>query len=353
MHNITERDGLFTVRQPAWHGLGKVLADHPTREEAKAIAHPWEPTTEPLYRVVKEIVHVSMEFGCDEPDCSFEEFPEHYREKAKAERVPEFDLVTRDDDGFMLGVKPQTRSLVKNEEMYEIAEAIMSGHGSGNVLYETGGSIKGGRKVWLLLRFEEPFLVGGRTGTETIAYFALQNSNDGTAAFRGQGTNVTIVCDNTSLMADMDAEGRGTEFAFSHTAKIGERIEQAKEALAGWKASVEQYQRIAEVMIDVPVTREQRTLFVHEFIPMPQENLISARVRQNVVDGRSQMLGIFDSPTQETIKDTTWGLVQAAIEYSQHYRKARTAESRFQRAYLSKSLLTRDALALAQEVAKA
>lgn len=668
-HNITDRDGLFVVRQPAWHGLGKVLSDYPTREEAKAIAHPWEPTTEPLYRIVE--VPEEVWFDCIDPQCGDSTWDHdcdgHHetRLKKKVQRVDEVDLVVRDDDpALVLGVKPVTRSLVKNGEMYDIAEAIMGGDG-GRVLYETGGSISGGRKVWLLLRFEEPFRVGGRPGTDTIAYFALQNSNDGTAAFRGQGTNVTIVCheagtpilhenrwikveehpsfmgmkseaglrvsieglpftetvtldhryrtsksedradwtyardlekgvteiaypidmtveehsesedfwwamglwwadghltsrggigwsvantqpeieerllgflrergftgkgsqrrgckqivagrmpevhqmlsewyrgegngkgarekvpssfverlplnlqqsfvdgyfagdgytqkdrqariflsssldgllvlrrvlmrlgqpcsirlgrkaahasviegrkvnakdqwslrvaanaqgvriedgilyskvkliewvremkavpittennryvtafgmssncDNTSKMADMDAEGRGTDFAFAHTANIKERIEQAKEALAGWKESVATYQRIAEHMIEVPVTKEQRTLFIHEFIPMPQENLISARVRQNVVDGRSKMIDIFDSPTQETIRDTTWGLVQAAIEYSQHYRKAKTAESRFKRAYLDKSRLTVDALALAQEVAKA
>lgn len=228
----------------------------------------------------------------------------------------------------------------------------MSGEG-GRVLYETGGSLKGGKKVWLLLRFEEPFTIGGRDGTDTIAYFALQNSNDGTAAFRGQGTNVTIVCDNTSQMADMDASIKGTEFAFSHTKNIAERIEEAKEALAGWKESVVVYNRLAEHLLDIPITKEQRTLFIHEFIPMPQESLISPRVRQNVVDGRSKMIDLFDSQTQETIRDSAWGLVQGAIEYSQWYRKAKTAESRFERAYLKKSALTRDALVLAQEVARA
>lgn len=356
-HNITTRDNLFTVRQPAWHGLGKVLEDYPTREEAKAIAHPWEPTTEPLYRIVQVPKHIAGAClndpeGTGENHCTSDLRPLHYEMKPKAVRVVDHDLVVRDDDpNLVLGVKPTTRSLVTNEEMYDIAEAIMGGDG-GRVLYETGGSLKGGRKVWLLLRFEEPFQIGGRSGTETIAYFALQNANDGSGAFRGQGTNVTIVCDNTSQMADLDATARGTEFAFSHTKNISERIEEAKEALAGWKSSVATYQRLAEHLIDVPITREQRKIFVHEFIPMPQENLISARVRQNVADGRSKMLDIFQSPTQETIKDSAWGLVQGAIEYSQWYRKAKTAESRFQRAYLDRSRLTVDALALAREVAK-
>ncbi len=64
------------------------------------------------------------------------------------------------------------------------------------------------------------------------------------------------------------------------------------------------------------------------------------------------MFDIFASPTQESIRDTTWGLVQGAIEYSQWYRKSKTVESRFQRAYLDRSRLTTDALNLAIEVSK-
>lgn len=346
MHEITERDGVFTVRKPAWHGLSVVLDDYPSREEAKAIAHPWEPTTEPLFRVVTETVE-----GEQVTDPVTGVISKPVTLKRKLERLDEFDLVVRNDDGHALGVKPKTRSLVTNEEMYDIAEALMKGAGNGEVLFETGGSLKGGRKVWLLMKFSEPFQVAGRHGTETLAYYALQNANDGTGAFRGQGTNVTIVCDNTSQMADLDAKARGTEFSFSHTKNIADRIEEAKAALEGWKQSVETYQRLAEHLVGQPITRQQRTRFVHEFIPMPQENLISPRVRQNVVDGRSKMLDIFESATQETIKDTTWGLVQAAIEYQQWYRKAKTQESRFQRAYLDRSKLTRDALELAQEVA--
>jgi len=153
-------------------------------------------------------------------------------------------------------------------------------------------------------------------------------------------------------MADMDAKARGTEFVFRHTKNIAGRVEEAKAALEGWKESVRAYQTLSEHLLDIPITKQQRTMFVHEFIPMPQESLISDRVRQNVVDGRIKMLGIFDSPTQEMIRETAFGLVQGAIEYSQWYRKAKSAESRFQRAYLDRSRLTTDALSLAMEVSK-
>src|SRR3546814_11961082 len=37
-HEITATDNLFSVREMPWHGLGTVLSEYPTRDEAKAIA---------------------------------------------------------------------------------------------------------------------------------------------------------------------------------------------------------------------------------------------------------------------------------------------------------------------------
>ena len=34
-HEITTTDNLFSVRQATWHGLGAILPEHPTREEAQ------------------------------------------------------------------------------------------------------------------------------------------------------------------------------------------------------------------------------------------------------------------------------------------------------------------------------
>src|SRR3546814_11823815 len=51
-HEITATDNLFSVREMPCHGLGTVLSQYPTRDEAKAIAHNWEPLTAPIYRAV-------------------------------------------------------------------------------------------------------------------------------------------------------------------------------------------------------------------------------------------------------------------------------------------------------------
>lgn len=328
-HNITERDGIFTVREPAWHGLGAVLPEYPTRAQAQELAHPWEPTTEPLY------VH--------RPQITAEGVTDSY------EQVTDQVAVRRSDNDELLGTVSNTYGLVTNSEMYDIAEAI-EGQAAGSVRYETGGSLKGGRKVWLLIRLNEPISMPGDPHGETIPYYALQNAHDGSGSFRGQATLTRIVCDNTSHMADLDAKARGTEFTFRHTSNIGERIEEAKAALAGWRESVQEYRLMGEHLAGERINAAQVQDFIDQFIPAPPPHAASDRVMENVRDARFTLGQCLASPTCEGIRDTRWGLVQAAVEYNQHVRAARSAESRFKRAYLDRSAITADALALAQRV---
>lgn len=329
-HNITTRDGSFTVREPAWHGLSEVLPDYPTREQAQAIAHPWEPVSEPVYRAVPTVTD----------DGTLE---------VEYKQIEGTKAIVRSDDGHTIGVVNDTFEPVSNNEMYDIAEAI-EGDDPTTVKYETGGSLKGGSKVWLLLRLREPITFNDDPLGPTIPYYALQNSHDGSGAFRGQSLMTRIVCDNTARMADLEAQGRGTEFVFRHTKNVRERIEQAQMALAGWRDSIGRYQALMNHLLTEYVTDGQREVFVERFIPMPPPHMVSDRVVNNVEQARSALRGIYSSVTVQDTAHTAYGLVQGAIEYGEHFRAARSKESRFKRAYLDPSVITSDALALAQTV---
>lgn len=331
-HEITERDNLFTVRAPAWHGLGTVLDDYPTRVEAQKMAHPWEPTQEPLYRKMIEI-------GEDGPVERYEE-------------VDEARLNVRSDTLDSIGVVSGTYTVVTNTEMWDIAE-VLEGQSRGAVRYETGGSLKGGRKVWLLLRLNEPLLVPGDPNSATIPYYALQNAHDGSGSFRGQATMTRIVCDNTSQVADLDAKARGTEFMFQHTTNVKARIEAAREALAGWRESIGQWQQFTLAMSGRRLADTDARDFVTAFIPEPPANLITDRVRANIEKARQEWWGIFNGPTCAEVNGSALGLIHASVEYGQHFRKSNGAESVFKRAYLDRSALTASAVKLVDELVPA
>ena len=329
-HNLTERDNMFTTRTPAWHGLGEVLEAHPTREQAQKIAHPWEPITAPIFTERPTVT--------EDGDLT-----------TVMEEIESHRTVVRSDNSEVIGVVSNTYTPVKNSEMYDIAEAI-EGESRGDVMYETGGSLKGGSKVWLLIRLRDPLIIGGDNETATIPYYALQNSHDGSGSFRGQATMTRIVCDNTAQVADLDARARGTEFVFRHTRNVKDRIEEAQAALAGWRESIETYRLLAEHLAAEPISRADARRFVEAFIPEPLESLVTDRVRNNIERSRETWMGFFNDQTTERVKDTRWGLVQASVEYLNHGRRANSQESLFKRSYLDRSELTSSAMRIAQEV---
>jgi phage/plasmid-like protein (TIGR03299 family) len=333
-HEITDQDGVFSVREPMWHGLGTVLDGYPSREQAQPLVHGWEPVAEPVYR--KRFKQERVGFP---PRPVFEEIKGSY-------------LNARSDNDEELGVVPSTFVTVTNGELWDIAE-IIEGQDKGSVMYETGGSLKGGRKVWLLLRLRDPIVIAGDPRGATIPYYGLQNSHDTSGSFRGQATLTRIVCANTSQAADIESEARGTSFEFHHTKNIRVRVEQAQQALAGWRAALAVWQEKSEAMVQEIITASQQERFITEFIPMPPPHSISDIVVANVDKARLQLREILAGPTCEGIGLTSYGLVQASVEYLNHVRKAQSNESRFKRAYLDRNTITADAVRIAREVVHA
>ena len=327
-HEITTSDGMFTTRMAAWHGLGTVFQDYPTRVEAQQIAHPWEPVPEPLYRRV---------FGSNGEGDVYEAY----------EEAPGFKANVRDDNGHLLGVVSEKFQLVQNTELWDVAEAI-EGSGS-DVMFETGGSLQGGAKVWVLLRLQEPLVVKGDPRGETIPYFALQNSHDGSGAFRGQSTMTRIVCANTARIADLDAKARGTEFTFRHTAKIADRIADAQKALSAWRQSLDDWQMQMDYLIEQKTPVGIAGAYLERFIPMPSPSLITERVQNNIIRDRAKWLEAYDGVTGEGLKDTAYGLVQASTEFLEWGRRAHNAETRFTRSFLTKNQMVGRAVELALE----
>ena len=335
-HGITDQDNLFLTHKPGWHGLGHVFEDFPSREEAQAIAHPWEPITEDIY---------STDLNTDEMGNLYQGY----------NAVEGYKMTRRSDTGKVLGVVSDKYQVVSNNELWDIAEAL---EGSDpDVQYETGGSLMGGAKVWLLLKLKDPLVVPGDPNGATIPYYSLQNSHDGLGSLRGQATMTRIVCANTAQAADIDSKARGTEFVFRHSKNVGQRIEQAKEALVAWKAGLTHLQERYEHLLSLPVDSKGVADFRDQLLGRPPSGMASERVWNNFERDSATWTEILEGPTCEALEGTAYGLVQATIEYAEHHRKAKAsnrmtaAESRFKRHYLERSAMTRDAVRLAELVA--
>jgi phage/plasmid-like protein (TIGR03299 family) len=354
-------DEMFSVREMPWHREGHILGDYPGWDEARKLAGlDWEPVPMPAYaktldddQLMQRVMATLSTPGMTETDraiMTMGMIKEAYKEEAG------FNRVVRSDTGDTLAVVRDTYAIINHSAFGEILEATLE-VGQGQIKLETGGCLEGGRKVWLLARMDEPVVIPGDTSA-TYPYLALTARHDAMGGVSLRSTAVRIVCANTFGASELEGERSGLVYTFRHVGKAEswrDKIDQAREAVLGARQEFADYREMMADLLGITLTQAQINLFVNEFIPMPPQGLITDRVRSNVEAARTRLFAVIDSRTVEGagIKFTAAGMVNAAGEYLDHVRKARTWETRLNRTIIRPEPLKAKAKALALEVAKA
>lgn len=348
-------DSMFSVRQMPWHGQGQVLDEYPGdwNEARKAAGLDWEPIEAPVYHQVGTTLHDVPIF---EPYGMAEDGePIYKRTGTDTVTEPEFEInpgnkhIIRSDNHKILSVVSDGYTLIGHQEMGDIVEAVL---GQPNVQWETAGSLDEGRAVWCLVSLDEPIVLPG-DDSPTCPFLAITNRHDGKGSCALRATAVRIVCANTFRAAELEGERTGATYSFRHSIKWRDRIAEARNAVQGARTEMEQYKTLATELLGMPINAGQRELFVTEFIPMPPTGLATERVLANVEEARTRFRQIFTSPTTAPVVDTAYGLFQAAGEYLDHVRTARTWETRLGRTLLKPEPLKAKALKLVREVVNA
>ena len=322
-------ESMFSVRQMPWHQEGIILGDYPgTWAEARVLAGlDWDPETTGVYTAT----------GIN-PDGT-----------VHCELIEGWQAIIRSDTGAVLSLNKDSYTVIGHGEMGEIVEAVLA---QPNVKWETAGVLDGGRSVWCLALLDEPVALP-LDDSPTLPYLAITNRHDGTAACALRATAVRIVCANTFRAAELEGDRTGATFSFIHKSNWRDRIEEARQAVTGARREMRRYTELAAELLAIPVTRTQRELFVTEFIPMPPAGLVTDRVARNVEEARQALRLIFESKTTEQVAGTAYGLMQAAGEYLDHVRTARSWETRLNRTLIRPEPLKHRAMSLIREVASA
>jgi len=322
-------ESMFSVRQMPWHQEGLILGDYPgTWAEARVLAGlDWDPETTGVYTAT----------GIN-PDGT-----------VHCELIEGWQAIIRSDTGAVLSLNKDSYTVIGHGEMGEIVEAVLA---QPNVKWETAGVLDEGRAVWCLALLDEPVELP-LDDSPTMPYLAITNRHDGTAACALRATAVRIVCANTFRAAELEGERTGTTFSFIHKSNWRDRIEEARQAVTGARTEMRRYTELARELLGILVSPRQRELFVTEFIPMPPAGLVTDRVARNVEEARQALRLIFESKTTEQVAGTAYGLLQAAGEYLDHVRGARSWETRLNRTLIRPEPLKHRALSLIREVVSA
>ena len=245
-HEITSNDGVVLTGKRAWHGLGTIVEDAPTPSDALRIAGlDWEVEREPVFLA------------------------------GESDPIPNVFANVRSDTREVFTTVSDRYELIQNRELAAFAEALAE---QGDVVKcETAGSIRGGRKVWFLLRGES-FAV--RSEDEVRPYICVSNSHDGSNALRCTPTTVRVVCSNTLHLVVPQADGmsraKPEAFVARHSGNIADKVEEAKAALGlynkGLAATRDRIDYLAGESIDADALRKFfLNAYAATFEPIPAD----------------------------------------------------------------------------------
>lgn len=203
---------------------------------------------------------------------------------------------------------------VQNEEHAEFLNYLVDESGAH---FETAGSLRGGRQVFLTMKLPQSLTIG--TSDEVDLYIAAFNSHDGSSAFRIVVTPVRVVCANTLRAGLRDAR---SSYTVRHTSGARGRIAQARQALGLTFKYADEFEKAAQRMLDAEMSTPMLRSVVEQLWPVANSD--SARKKTNQATRWNTIRNLFEqADTQAGIRGTAWAGYNAITEYANHVAPAR------------------------------
>lgn len=245
--------------------------------------------------------------------------------------IPGVKALVREDTGEVFNTVGAGYEVFQNSQLWDLVEAILE---QPNVSWETGGTLKDGKVVWVLASVDEAFTIKG-DDSDMLPFIVATASHDGTVGISVRNSNIRVVCWNTLDASAGESKATGREFTFRHTKNLGDRIETAKLVIAGSKNTTLRFRELAEDLAEVPFGEVAWARFVDEFIPEPAGMVVTDRVKGNIEEARAKVRSILASESvPEAHKFTGYGALQTGIEYLDHLRGWRNRST-----YLGRTLI--------------
>lgn len=228
--------------------------------------------------------------------------------------VPGSYAVMREDTKEVFSVQSDGYMPVQNEEAFWAFDSVV---GSGKAIYDTAGSLKGGRIVFVSALTSEFEVVPGDLVKQ---YLLLSNSHDGSLAFRMGFTDVRVVCANTHGMALSRLGEKG--FTHKHTTNIGNRVYEASQVLGFMNKARETVEEEYVHLAGLYPTPDEIDDVLAKLWPVKKEE--SERSEENAQKSREGVLKLYnESPTCNIpgMEGTGWALYNAMTEFSQYTSK--------------------------------
>lgn len=268
---------MFSVRVTPWHGLGEIIQEAPTSDDAIRIAGlDWKV--------------IQSELIC----------------KENGQVIDGFKVNIRDTDKKTLGIVTDRYKIVQNSEAFAFTDALL---GEG-VRYETAGSLASGRRVWMLAKLEDRII----TDELIEPYLVFTNSHDGTGAVRVAITPVRVVCQNTLNFALQTAE---RQWSCAHKGDIQGKLEEARHTLLNANRYMDELEEDFGELKLIGLTDDKVKAYIEMFLPIDAAD--TPRKILNIQNMRDELMYRYlEAPDLAPIEKSAYRFVNAVSDFATH-----------------------------------
>lgn len=197
--------------------------------------------------------------------------------------------------------------VIQNEEAFSFTDSLL---GEG-VRYETAGSLQGGKKVWLLARMPQDYII---TGERISPYLVFSNTHDGSGAIKVALTPIRVVCNNTLNLALSSAK---RSWSMIHTGDIQGKLEEAKDTLFKAESYMDELGKEIEDLRMKRMSDQQVLDYIEILLPL-DENM-TAQQKKNIIRLQEDMkMRYFDAPDLKGVGKNAYRFINAVSDFATH-----------------------------------
>lgn len=297
-----EIESLMYTREKPWHGLGTQVMEAPTSAEAIKLAGlDWEVVGQPIFT-----------------DSGIQ--------------IPGYVANTRSSDNRVLGVVTDKYKIVQNKDAFAFTDNLIGE----NCRYETAGSLKNGKSVWMLAKLPRTAVLGD----DVDQYLCFNNTHDGTGAVKVFMTPIRVVCNNTLNLA----LNRASRFwSCKHMGKMEDKLAEATQTLQLANTYMDELKVKADQYANTSITMDRVKQVVAELFPINDDD--SDRHKATMTKARNEFMTCYFMPDIAKFMNTEWGVINAASDFSAHVQPKRNTstyqERNFERVIVGHPILDR------------
>lgn len=275
---------MFYVRKKPWHGLGTMVAEAPTSADALRLAGlDWKIESRSVFADTGLL-------------------------------IPGYYANTRTSDNKVMGIVGSKYQIVQNQDAFDFTDSLI---GEG-IRYETAGSLRGGRTIWLLGKMPERYIAGDKFEP----YICFTNTHDGTGAVRACMTPVRVVCNNTLNLALKDAQRKWSTI---HRGNIQMKLEEARETLELADVYLKRLDEEADRLANESLTQGEMEEVLDKMFPVDED--ASERTKRTAEKAKEEIIVCTLRPDLAAFLGTKWGFLNAVSDYVGHSEPARRTQN--------------------------